>query len=61
MTKFYYSISLLFVFVIPTIIAGYFTISMVPVLNLVTFVIGITILGGIWDIWATRHGNRDPI
>jgi len=23
--------------------------------------VGITIVGSIWDIWATRHGNKDPI
>ena len=61
MAKFYYVLSLLFVFIVPTIIAGYFIVNRIPVLNLIIFVIGITILGGIWDIWATRHGRRDPV
>lgn len=59
--RFYYLTSLFFIFVIPAIIAGYFVISRIPLLNLLMFVIGITILGSIFDIWATRHGKRDPV
>jgi len=59
--KFYYLISLLFVFVIPASAAAHFVIDRIPMINLLTFVAGITILGSIWDIWATRHGKKDPI
>ncbi len=59
--KFYYLTSLLFVFVIPASIAAYFVLDRIPVVNLIIFVVGITVLGSIWDIWATRHGKRDPI
>lgn len=59
--KFYYLISLLFVFVIPASITAYFVVDRIPMINLLTFVAGITILGSIWDIWATRHGKKDPI
>lgn len=60
-SKFYYILSLLFIFIIPASIAGYFVAARIPILNLSIFVLSITILGGAWDIWATRHGKKDPI
>lgn len=29
--------------------------------NLLVFVVLITIIGAIWDIWATRHGRKDKV
>lgn len=60
-SRYYYLLSLLLVFIIPAGIAAYFVLDRVPVSNLLTFVGGITILGSIWDIWAARHGKKDPI
>ncbi len=59
--RFYYFCSLLVIFVLPSSVAAYFVIDRIPILNLLIFVAGITVLGSIWDIWATRHGKRDPI
>ncbi|MBI2515167.1 hypothetical protein HYV91_03250 [Candidatus Wolfebacteria bacterium] len=53
--------SLIFVFVIPALIAGYFISERIPLFELIKFIIGITVLGSIYDIWATRHGKRDPV
>ncbi|MDP3731266.1 MAG: lycopene cyclase domain-containing protein [bacterium] len=61
MKKYYYLISLVFVFIIPAGIASYFVFDRIPFVNLIIFVGSITLLGGIWDIWATRHGKRDPV
>jgi lycopene cyclase domain-containing protein len=61
MKRFYYLLSLLFVFIIPTSIQAYFVLDRIPIINLVVFITAITFLGSIWDIWATRHGRRDPI
>jgi|SRR3989344_9412597 len=61
MKRFYYSLSLILVFILPALIAGYFIFDRIPLINFLVFIVGITILGSIWDIWATRHGKRDPI
>jgi len=61
MRKYYYILSLLFVFVIPTIIAAYFVLERVRLDQLAIFVVSITLLGSVWDMWATRHGKRDPV
>ena len=61
MKRYYYIISLLFVFVLPMLVEAYFVADKIFTWDLVAFVTGITILGSIWDIWATRHGKRDPI
>jgi lycopene cyclase domain-containing protein len=53
--------SLIFVFLLPALLVGYFVINRIPLVNLLTFIIGITLLGGIWDVWATKHGRRDTI
>jgi lycopene cyclase domain-containing protein len=59
--RFTYLLSLIFVFVIPLIVEWYFLIDRVNKLNLISFCIGIVICGSLWDKWATRHGNRDPL
>ena len=59
--NFYYLLSLLFVFVIPVVIQAYFVWSRISLFDLITFMVLMTVMGGIWDIWATRHGERDPI
>lgn len=61
MRKYYYILSLLFVFVIPTFMAAYFVLERIPLEQLSIFVISITLLGSIWDVWATRHGKRDSV
>ena len=59
--RFYYLLSLVFVFVIPALVVGVFVWENIPITALLSFVILITILGSLWDIWATRHGSKDPI
>lgn len=59
--KFYYMASLLFVFVIPSSVAAYFTLDRIPTNNLLTFIIGMLVLGALWDIWATRHSRKDRV
>ena len=59
--KYYYLLSLLFVFVIPTAIAGYFIHERINISEFLVFILSITVLGSMWDIWATRHGKRDPV
>ena len=59
--RLYYLLSLLLVFIIPAFMVAYFVWERIPTINLILFVAGITVLGGIWDIWATRHGKRDPV
>lgn len=61
MKKFYYLLSLIFVFIIPSLIAFYFVSSRVSWFNLIVFAIVLTAMGSLWDIWATRHGKRDPV
>ncbi len=59
--KYYYSLSLLFIFVIPTFISAFFVFSRISIAQLAVFVLSITLLGSAWDIWATRHGKKDPV
>lgn len=61
MKKFYYLLTLLFVFCIPTIIAGFFLSDYISLRALVPFVITVTVIGSIWDLWATRHGKKDCV
>ncbi len=61
MQKYYYCLSLLFVFVIPTAIAGVLLRNDIPWTALVPFIVLVTIIGSIWDVWATRHGRKDRI
>lgn len=59
MKRYYYLGTLLLVFGIPTIIAGFYLSDFISLTALVPFIISITIVGGIWDIWATKHGKKD--
>lgn len=59
--KYYYLLSLTFVFVIPTLILGYFISDRIDPLQLAIFVTSVTVLGSFYDIWATRHGKKDPV
>lgn len=61
MYKYFYLLSLTLVFIIPTLIAGFFVIEHIELLHLFVFVLLITIVGSLWDVWATRHGSDDPI
>lgn len=61
MKKYHYSLSLLFVFCIPTIIAGYFLSQFISLQALFPFILLVTIIGSIWDVWATRHGKKDRV
>ncbi|MEK7194067.1 MAG: hypothetical protein AAB660_00055 [Patescibacteria group bacterium] len=60
-SRFYYLLSLVLVFVVPTIVAGIFVWQSIPITNFLVFVVLITILGAVWDIWATRHGKKDTV
>ena len=60
-TRYYYASSLLFVFIIPSVVAGFFIRDQLLLPNLVVFVLVILLLGSIWDVWATRHGKRDSV
>lgn len=59
--RFYYLYSLVFVFVIPVFIEGFFIWPRIDKVSLYTFMIGITVVGSLWDMWATRHGKRDSV
>lgn len=61
LNKFYYLASLFFVFVIPTIVTGLFVWKEIIWLNFLIFVVMITVIGAVWDIWATRHGKKDKV
>lgn len=61
MNKHLYILSLTLVFIIPTILAGFVVLPHVSLLHLAVFVIKITIVAVLWDVWATRHGRKDPI
>jgi lycopene cyclase domain-containing protein len=57
--RFYYILSLLFVFVVPASFLAMLVWERIPFINFIFFVASITILGSIWDVWAVRHGKRD--
>ncbi len=61
MKKFYYLGTLVFVFLVPTVVAGFFLSNFISLEALVPFVILVTIIGSIWDVWATRHGRKDRV
>jgi lycopene cyclase domain-containing protein len=60
-SKFYYFLSLTFVFALPVIGAGITMRSEIAWDNLAVFILIIVFLGSIWDIWATRHGQKDRV
>lgn len=59
--KYYYLSSLVLIFVIPASIAGYFILPYIAVPRLLLFVAIIAVVGSLWDLWATRHGTKDPV
>lgn len=61
MKRFYYLSTLVFVFLVPTIVAGVFLAQFISLEALFPFVILVSIIGSIWDIWATRHGRKDRV
>lgn len=61
MRRYYYLLTLTFVFCIPTIIAAVLLQDVIALRELVPFVVLVTIIGSIWDVWATRHGKRDRV
>lgn len=61
MKRYNYLTTLTFVFVIPTAGANYFLSPFISLKALLPFIILVTLIGSIWDIWATRHGKRDRI
>lgn len=61
MKRFYYLLTLLFVFCIPSVFAGFFLSNYISLSALIPFIITVTIIGSIWDVWATRHSKRDCV
>lgn len=61
MKRFYYLITLTFVFCIPTVAAGFFLMDFISIATLIPFILLILVMGSIWDVWATRHGRKDRI
>ena len=61
MRRFTYLLSLIFVFTIPAVAIFLCTSNHLNLFNLTTFIIGITLIGCGWDIWATRHGKNDAV
>ncbi|MDD4988944.1 MAG: lycopene cyclase domain-containing protein [Candidatus Pacebacteria bacterium] len=59
--KFHYILSLFFVFIVPLFFEGHFIYQQIDTYNLIAFIVGITIIGSLWDIWATKHGVKDSI
>lgn len=59
MKKYYYLLSLFFVFILPTIVIYAFIYNIIKLLPLFLFIFNILIIGSIWDIWATKHGKND--
>src|ERR1700752_2661235 len=61
MKKYHYISGLFFVFFIPKVIPGFYLADFVDLAALIPFILLVTIIGSIWDIWATRHGKKDRI
>jgi lycopene cyclase domain-containing protein len=59
--KFSYLLTLFSVFCIPTIVAGFYLSAYIDLQALVPFIVLVTIIGSIWDVWATRHGKKDRV
>ena len=53
--------TLTFVFVLPTTAAGLFLSNHISLKALVPFILLITIMGSLWDVWAARHGKKDRV
>ena len=61
MKKYYYLLTLIFVFCIPTIVAGFYLSNFISLKNLIPFVLCVSVIGSIWDIWAAKHGKKDRV
>ncbi|MBL8158817.1 lycopene cyclase domain-containing protein [bacterium] len=59
--KYYYLATLILVFCVPTSVAAYALSDVVKIDELVPFIVLVTIIGSIWDVWATRHGKSDRV
>ncbi|MDB5194651.1 MAG: hypothetical protein JWN50_665 [Parcubacteria group bacterium] len=59
--RFYYLFSLIFVFVAPSVFEWRYVQTHISATNLAAFIVGITVIGSLWDIWATRHGREDAV
>lgn len=49
------------VFILPSLMAGIFLSQYIDLSALIPFVITVTIIGSIWDVWASRHGKKDRV
>lgn len=61
MRRYHYLLTLFFVFCAPTIVAGFYLSGFIDLQALVPFIVLVTIIGSIWDVWATRHGKKDRV
>lgn len=61
MKKYYYLFTLTFVFVVPAVIAGIFLSNYISLAPLIPFIFFVTIIGSIWDVWASKHGKKDTV
>lgn len=61
MRRYYYLLTLTFVFVIPTIVAAFLMRDVISLQALIPFIVLVTVIGSIWDVWATRHGKKDRV
>lgn len=61
MRKFSYLLTLTFVFILPTLASYYFLRDHIDLQALFPFIVLVTVIGSIWDVWATRHGKRDRV
>lgn len=59
--KYFYLSTLIIVFALPSVVAGYYVLKNISLAHLISFVVLITLIGSIWDIWATKHGPNDPV
>ncbi len=41
--------------------AGYYLAGLIDLQALVPFIVLVTIIGSIWDVWATKHGKKDRV
>ncbi len=61
MKKYYYLFTLSTVFLLPSVVAGFFLSKYISLLPLIPFIFFVTIIGSIWDVWATKHGKKDRV
>lgn len=61
MKRYFYLLTLVFVFVLPAVVGGVYLRDEISVSQLAVFVALVTIIGSIWDVWATKHGKTDSV